>query len=237
MNTIVWYFEHTLALPFFGIWMKIDLFKSCGHCWDFQICWHIEYSTLTASSFRVLNNSAEIPSPSLALLVVMLPRADLTLHSSMHSRWVITPLWLSGSLIPVIYSFSMYSCHLSIFPSSVRFLQSLSFFFFFVHFCRKYSLDVSNFLEEISSLSHSIVFLYFFVLLTLEGFLISPCYSLELYIWMDRSFLFSSDFHFSSQLFVKPPQITILPLFFLGMILITASLCILSIVLLTLSQL
>ena len=37
---------------------------------------------------------------------------------------------------------------------------------------------------ELSSLSHSIVFLYFFALITEEGFLISPCYSLELYIQM-----------------------------------------------------
>ena len=44
----------------------------------------------------------------------------------------------------------------------------------------KSSLSVFNFLEEISSLSHSIVFLYFFALITEEGFLISPCYSLEL---------------------------------------------------------
>ena len=48
----------------------------------------------------------------------------------------------------------------------------------------KYSLVISNFLEEISSLSHSIVFLYFFALITDEGFLISPCYSLELCIQM-----------------------------------------------------
>jgi len=41
------------------------------------------------------------------------------------------------------------------------------------------SLDTSNFLEEISSLSHYIVFLYFFALITEEGFLTSPCYSLE----------------------------------------------------------
>ena len=32
--------------------MKTDLFQSCGHCWVFQICWHIECSTFTASSFR-----------------------------------------------------------------------------------------------------------------------------------------------------------------------------------------
>ena len=42
------------------------------------------------------------------------------------------------------------------------------------------SLGVSNFLEEISSLSHSIVSLYFFALITEEGFLLSPCCSLEL---------------------------------------------------------
>ena len=35
----------------------------------------------------------------------------------------------------------------------------------------KCSLGISNFLEEISSLSHSIVFLYFFALITEEGFL------------------------------------------------------------------
>ena len=48
----------------------------------------------------------------------------------------------------------------------------------------KCSLGISNFLEDISSLSHSVVFLYFFVLITEEGFLISPCYSLKLCIQM-----------------------------------------------------
>ena len=32
MSAIVWYFEHSLALPFFGIGKKTDLFQSCGHC-------------------------------------------------------------------------------------------------------------------------------------------------------------------------------------------------------------
>ena len=52
--------------------------------------------------------------------------------------------------------------------------------------------------EEISSVSHSTVFLYFFALITEEGFLLSPCYSLELCIQMDISFLFSFAFSFSS---------------------------------------
>ena len=53
----------------------------------------------------------------------------------------------------------------------------------------KCSLGISNFLEEISSLSHSIVFLHFFALITEEGFLISACCSLELCIQMGLSFL------------------------------------------------
>ena len=52
--------------------------------------------------------------------------------------------------------------------------------------------------EEISSLSHFILFLYFFALISEEGFLISPCYSLKLCIQMGISFLFSFAFHFSS---------------------------------------
>ena len=60
------------------------------------------------------------------------------------------------------------------------------------------SLGVSNFLEEISSLSHSVVFLYFFALIAKEGFLISSCSSLELCIQMLISFLFSFAFHFPS---------------------------------------
>ena len=66
------------------------------------------------------------------------------------------------------------------------------------HLCMKCSLGISHFFEEISSLSHSIVFLYFFALIAEEGFLISPCYSLELCIHMHISFLFSFAFCFSS---------------------------------------
>ena len=51
--------------------MKTDLFQSCGHCWVFQICWQIEYSTFTASSFRIWNSSTGIQSPPLALFVVI----------------------------------------------------------------------------------------------------------------------------------------------------------------------
>ena len=63
---VVWAFW---ALPFLGIGIKTDLFQSCGHCWLFQICWHTECSTFTASSFRIWNSSTGIPSPPLALFV------------------------------------------------------------------------------------------------------------------------------------------------------------------------
>ena len=102
--------------------MKTAFFQSCGHCWDFQICWHIESSTFTASS-------AQIPSLPLALFVVMLPKAHLTSHSRMSgSRWVITPPWLSGSWRSFLYSSSVYSYPLFLISSaSVRSIPSLSF--------------------------------------------------------------------------------------------------------------
>ena len=63
--------------------MKTGLFQSCGHCWVFQLCWHIECSTFTASSFRIWNSSSGIPSPPLTLFVVMLSKAHLTSHFRM----------------------------------------------------------------------------------------------------------------------------------------------------------
>ena len=77
---VVWAF---FGIAFLWIGMKTDLFQSCGHCWVFQICWHIECSTFTASSFRIWNSSTGIPSPPLALFLVMLPKAHLTSHSRM----------------------------------------------------------------------------------------------------------------------------------------------------------
>ena len=78
------------------------------------------------------------------------------------------------------------------------------------HLCTKYSLGISDFLEEISSLSHSIIFLYFFALFT-WAFL-----SLLAILWNSafrRVYLFLlCVLHlFFSQLFLRPPQTTILP--------------------------
>ena len=113
---------------FFGIGMKTDLFQSCGHCWLFQICWHIECSTFTPPSFRIWNSSTGIPSPPLALCVVILPKAHLASHFRMSdSRWVIIPSWFSGLRRFFSYS-SLNDCHLfSISSVSVRSITFLSF--------------------------------------------------------------------------------------------------------------
>ena len=92
----------------------------------------------------------------------------------------------------------------------------------------KCSLGISNFLEEISSLSHSTVFLYFFALITLgklayRSFLVFGTLHSDGYVF---------SFHpvpFASLLFsaiCKAPSdnyFALLLFFFLGMILITAS--------------
>ena len=68
----------------------------------------------------------------------------------------------------------------------------------------KCSLGISNFLEEISSLC----ILCLFALIIEEGFLISPCYSLQLCIQMGISFLSSFAFSFSCCLMqVKKQQL------------------------------
>ena len=122
-----------------------------------------------------------------------------------------------------LYS-SVYSCHLFLISSAS--IRSIPFLFYCAHLCMKCSLGIYNFLEEISSLSHSI-FLYFFALITEESFLIAPCYSLKLCIQMGISFLFS--FALTSPLFSaickasSDNHFAFLHFFFLGMVLIKDS--------------
>ena len=92
---VVWAF---FGIAFLWDWNETDLFQSCCHCWVFQICWHNECSNFTASSFRIQNSLPGILSLPLALFVVMLPKACLTLYFRMSgSSPVITPLWLLES--------------------------------------------------------------------------------------------------------------------------------------------
>ena len=76
----------------------------------------------------------------------------------------------------------------------------------------KYLLGIYNFLEEISSLFHSIVFLYFFALMIEEGFPISLLFfgtlHSDAYVF---PFLICFSLLLFSQLFVRAPHTAILP--------------------------
>ena len=115
------------------------------------------------------------------------------------------------------YHFSMYSCHLLISFASVR---SISFLSFIVPiFAWNVPLVSLIFLKR-SHLFHSIAFLYFFALITEEGFLLSPCYSLELFI--RRVYLSFSSLPFTFLLFIaickasSDSHFAFLHFFFLG---------------------
>ena len=112
-----------------GTGMKTYLFQSCGKLLSFQICWHIECSTFTASSFRIWNSSTGIPSPPLALFIVMLLRPTwlhipgcLALAEWSHHRGYLHHEDL------FLYSSSVYSCQLFLISSaSLRSIPFLSF--------------------------------------------------------------------------------------------------------------
>ena len=80
------------------------------------------------------------------------------------------------------------------------------------HLWMKYFFDISSFLEEISSLSPSVVFLFFFALFTEEGLLSLLVFCGPL-CSVGCTFLFPPCFFTSLplQLFVNPPQTTTLP--------------------------
>ena len=104
-------FEHYIA----SMWDECNCavvwtFFGIAFLWDGNENWSFPVlcCTFTALSFSIWNSSAGIPWPPLALFVMMLPKGHLTSHSRISgSRWVITPLWLSGSWRSVLYSSSV----------------------------------------------------------------------------------------------------------------------------------
>ena len=203
--------------------MKTDLLQSCGHCWVFQICWHIECGTFTALSFRILNSSTGIPSPPWPLLVVMLPKAHLTSHSRMSgSRWVITPSWLSGSWRYFLCS-SVYSCHLFLMSSaSVRSIPFMSFIVpIFAWNVTLVSLIILKRYLVFPILLFSSISLYWSLMKALLTSLWNSAFR-----WVYLSF---SPLPFTSPLFsaickaYADSHLAFLHFFFLGMVLITAS--------------
>ena len=98
------------------------------HCLSLGLEWKPTFSNPVAtaefSKFAGILSAA----PSQHHLVV-LPKVHLTLHSRMSdSKWVITPLWLSGLWRSFLYSSSVYSCHLFLISSAS--VRSIPFLFF-----------------------------------------------------------------------------------------------------------
>ena len=142
----------------------------------------------------------------------MFPKAHCTSHSRMSgSRWVIIPSCLSGLLRPFLNSVFMYSCHLLISSASVR-TETYCF-------------------SSLLCLSLHEIFPWY--LIFLKRSLVFPFYCFPLFLCIDLwgrlsylSSLFFGTLHsdgyifpfllclsllFFSQLFVSPPQTTILP--------------------------
>ena len=176
--------------------------------------WYIECNTFTASSFRIWNSSKGIPSPPLALFLVMLPKAYLTSHSRMSdSWWVITPSWLSGSSLRSFLYSSVHSYHLFLISSAS--VRAMSFLSFIVPI---FAWNVP--LIYLIFLKRSLVFpILFFSLITLHWSMRKAFLSLLVFFGIPHSsgyiFLFllclSHIFSCFSPLFVRPPQTTILP--------------------------
>jgi len=74
-----------------------------------QICWHIECSSLASSSFRIWIISAGIPSPPLALFIMMVPNA-LEVSSIVTLDFILQDVWLylSDHSIMVIWVIKLY---------------------------------------------------------------------------------------------------------------------------------
>ena len=142
------------------------------------------------------------------------------------SRWMIIPSWLSRSLRSFLYRSSVYSYHLFLISSaSVRSIPFLSFIV--PIFAWNVPLGISNFLEDVSSPSHSVVFLYFFHCSLRKAFL-----SLLATLWNSAFrwvYLYFSPLPFTFLLFSaickasSDSHFAFLHFFFLGMVLITAS--------------
>ena len=207
-------------------WMKTDLFQSCGQCWVFQICCHIECSTVTASSFRTWNRSTRIPSLPLALLVLMISKVHFTSDSRMSEcKWVTIPsLVIQAIKTFCVQIFCVFFHVFLISSSSVMSLPFLSFlvpifkwsvplisliflkrslvfpFYCFPLFLCIVPLRRSSYLSLLfSGTLHSLGFIFPFL----------SCFSPLLFLAICKAF---SDNHFS-----------ILHLFFFGMVLVTCT--------------
>ena len=141
----------------------------------------------------------------------MLPKAHMTSHSRMSSsRWVVTPLWFSGSWRSFLYSSPLYSCHLLISSASVRSVWFLSFIVpIFPWNIPLVSLVLLKWSLVFSILLFSSIFLHWSLRKPFLFLLAILWNSAFKWVYISCSPLPLA--FLISQLFVRPPQTTILP--------------------------
>ena len=182
--------------------MKTGIFQSCGHYWVFQICWHIECSNFTASSFRIWNNNwnsitstsfvcSDFLRPTWLLTAGCLALGEWRHHSSLcHKALYCEFLCVFLPLLLNLFCFLRISVLYCVYP------------------CMIYSLDISNFLKR--SLVFPILLLFSISL----HYLRRPAYLSFLFSGILRwafPFLPWLSLLFFPQLFVKSPPLTTFP--------------------------
>ena len=144
--------------------MKTDLFQFCGYYWVFQICWHIEYSTFAASSFRIWNRHiSSVQSLSRVWLFVTpwtaAHQASLSITNSWSSLRLTSiesvmpsshlilccPLLLLPPIPPSIRVFSSASTLCTKWPKCWSFIDPSNYFNFLKQFKRHLLLFFSCF--------------------------------------------------------------------------------------------
>ena len=154
-------------------------------------------------------------------VIAFLPRSKHLLISccSHHLQWFLEPQKIKSATVSpsICHLFLISSASVTFIPFSVLYCA---------HFYMKSSLGISNFLEKICSLSHSIVFLYCLHWSLRKAFL-----SLLAILWnsaFKQVYLPFSPLSFTSLVFKgickasSDNHFAFLPFFFLGMVLITA---------------
>ena len=86
MSTIVQYFAHSLALLFFWIGMKINLFQSCVHCWVFPLFIFSIQNSITWLNYNLLMHFL-LKMPTWMSPLLTKNRNEYSLHVSFLYTW------------------------------------------------------------------------------------------------------------------------------------------------------
>ena len=103
--------------------MKTDLFQSCGHCWVFLTCWHIECSTFTASSFITIitiKNSLNTSEQSRLCDPVTSPTFWVPSQNIRPTVSLSPPIWAAYSSRSKSMFCSLDASHLSVFKQGYK---------------------------------------------------------------------------------------------------------------------